>query len=244
MGRIWGDEPDSRLDVELSHPQPVPWAARDVWLGLGILGLMLVAAIALGFLAQFFSLDLNLGLIISLGELLLLGSALWLALRKYPVGWQTLGLRAFRPEMIGLGCGLMLISFAFNFAYALFLGLFGLRIQVDLVPILAELSSPWLLFLGAVVIAPVVEELFFRGFAFAGLRQTYGWQKAAVISSVLFALIHLTPTAIIPIFILGYIFAYLYQRSNSIWPAILMHAVTNGLALGAAYLSSSIDLPI
>ncbi len=77
---------------------------------------------------------------------------------------------------------------------------------------------------------------------FAGLRERYGWQKAALISSSLFGVIHFTPTAIIPIFILGYIFAYLYQRSRSIWPAILMHASSNTLALGAAYVVANTNL--
>jgi membrane protease YdiL (CAAX protease family) len=83
-----------------------------------------------------------------------------------------------------------------------------------------------------------VEELFFRGFLYAGLAQRYSWRKAAVISSALFALIHLQPLAIAPIFILGYIFAYLYRRSGSIWPAVVMHVATNALGLGAAYLLS------
>jgi membrane protease YdiL (CAAX protease family) len=136
----------------------------------------------------------------------------------------------------------MLLSLAFNFIFGLFLGLFGLRIQPDLIPIFAQLSSPWFLLIGGAIVAPFVEEVFFRGFVFAGLRPRYGWQRAAVISSALFALIHLVPTAILPIFLLGYIFAYLYQRSNSIWPAILMHSATNAVALGAAYVMANTKL--
>jgi membrane protease YdiL (CAAX protease family) len=227
---------------EPSQTQPVPWSARDVWLGLAVFGLLVIVAIPLAALARSRSLEMNVGLVISLGELLLLVPVWLLALRKYRVGWDVLGLRKFKKETIILGCSMMLLSLAFNFLYGLFLGLFGLRIQPDLAPLLAQLSSPWLLLIGGAVVAPVVEELFFRGFVFAGLRPRYGWQKAALISSALFALIHLIPTAIIPIFILGYIFAYLYHRSNSIWPAILMHAATNGLALGAAYLLANTNL--
>ncbi len=98
-----------------------------------------------------------------------------------------------------------------------------------------------LFFIGGALVAPVVEELFFRGFIFAGFRQKYGWQKAAALSSALFALLHLTPTAFIPIFILGYIFAALYHFSGSIWPGILMHALSNSLALGAAYLLANAE---
>jgi len=231
------------MQTEASRP-PVQWSTRDVWLGLAIFGLLVAAAIPFAFLARSRSSELNFGLVVSLGELLLLVPVWLLTVRKYGVGWDTLGLRSFKWEMLGLGCGLMLLSLAFNLVFGLFLGLFGLRIQPDLAPIFAQLSSPWLLLLGGAVVAPIVEEIFFRGFVFAGLRPRYGWQRAAVVSSVLFALIHLIPTAIIPIFILGYIFAYLYQRSNSIWPAILMHSATNALALGAAFMVARTDFGI
>jgi membrane protease YdiL (CAAX protease family) len=223
------------MHSENSHPGRVPWNSRDVWLGLVVFALWIILFLAFQFLSSALSLDLDQGLVVSLGELLLLAPVWWFTVRKYQVGWEKLGLRGFQGRTIGLGCSLMLLSFAFNFFYSLFLALFDLRAQVDLVPILAELSSPWLLLVGGAVIAPVVEEIFFRGFVFAGLRQAYGWKRAAVISSALFALLHLTPAAFMPIFLLGYIFAYLYHRSDSIWPATLMHVLTNTLALGAAY---------
>jgi membrane protease YdiL (CAAX protease family) len=141
-----------------------------------------------------------------------------------------------------LGCGLMVLTFVFNAVYSTILALFDIEVQPDLVPIFAELSSPWWLLIAGVIVAPIVEEIFFRGFIFAGLRSRYEWRWAAVISSLLFALVHLQPAALIPIFGLGYIFAYLYYRSNSIWPAILMHVTTNGMALGAAYLTSTLEL--
>jgi hypothetical protein len=227
---------------EASDTQTVPWTARDVWLGLVMLGGLLLVAVLLSLALRRLSLGLNWGLIVSLAELLLFAPAWWLAVRKYGVGWEALGLRGFKGQAIRVGCVLMVLSYGFNLLYATFLSLFGLRMQVDLVPVFSQLSSPWLLLLGGAVVAPIVEEIFFRGFVFAGLRGRYGWQNAALISAFLFAVIHFTPTAFIPIFILGCIFAYLYQRSNSIWPAILMHASTNGLALGAAYVLARTNL--
>jgi membrane protease YdiL (CAAX protease family) len=224
------------------HPILIPWKTREVWLGVAFVGLWWLVIVAAAILLQILELDLNLGLFVGLAELLLLVPVWWFAVRKYRVGWDTLGLRGFEGKMVGLGCGLMLLSFMFNFVYNIFLALFDLSTQVDLAPVFAELSSPWWLLLAGVVVAPVVEEIFFRGFVFAGLRQRYDWQKAALISSFLFALIHLQPTATIPIFILGYIFAYLYERSGSIGPAILMHISTNALALGTAYLVANTEL--
>lgn len=220
----------------------VPWTARDAWWGAAAMVLWLALAAGILLLAQFLSLELNPGLAVTALELLLLVPVWWLAVRKHGAGWRDLGLRGFGGAALGLGCGLMILSYLFNLVYSLILAQFNLRMQADLTPLLAGLSSPWLLLFGAVVVAPIVEEIFFRGFLFAGLRGRYGWQKAAVLSSALFAVIHLQPTAILPIFLLGLVFAFLYQRSGSIWPAVLMHVSSNALALGAAYLMLEMGL--
>ena len=61
------------------------------------------------------------------------------------------------------------------------------------------------------------------------------------ISAGLFAVVHLQPIAMPPIFLLGLVFAYLYQRTESIWPAVIMHVATNTLGLAAAYLLSQME---
>lgn len=228
----------------MEHPEArdrsVPWSTRDTWLGVLALILWIACVYVARYLIWSRALVFDPGLFTGLTELGLLVPIWWLAMRKYGVGWDALGIRRFDAGALGVGCGLMLMSFLFNLVWAALLSFFGQRAQVDLVPIFAELSSPWWLLLAGIVVAPVVEELFFRGFLYAGLAERYSWQKAAVISSALFALIHLQPFAIAPIFILGFIFAYLYRRSGSIWPAVLMHVSTNALGLGAAYLLSRI----
>ncbi len=234
------EEPDV---IEQPQPYYVPWTTHDVWLGVASLILWLIISVVASVVVSLLSLDVDIGLIVSLAELLLLVPVWWFTIRKYNMGWRALGLRSFRGRMVGLGCGLMILSSIFNLFYNLFLALFGLQAQIDLAPVFAELSSPWWLLAGGVIVAPVAEEVFFRGFVFAGLRQRYDWKKAALISSALFAVIHVTPTAMIPIFILGIIFAYLYHHSNSIWPAVLMHVSTNALALGSAYVLANTSIP-
>lgn len=145
--------------------------------------------------------------------------------------------------MVKLGCALLFLSFAVNWMNTWLLVRFDLPSDDrKLAQIFAELSFPWGLFVLLVIIAPLMEELFFRGFVFAGLREKYGWQKAAWISAALFALAHLEITLIVPRIILGYLFAYLYHRSYSIWPSILIHAANNFLAVGTAYLLATWDL--
>ncbi len=231
------------MQTEREYSFSVPWTTRDVWIGLGLLGLWTVIVLVFSILAYYFSWRVDVGSALAFWELMLLGPLWWLTVRKYKVGWSTLGLRAFERRVVVLGGLLMLLSFTFNCLYGQFLASFDLQIQPDLGALFSKGSSPWPVLIAGVIIAPIVEEIFFRGFIFGGLRQQYGWHKAAVISSAIFAVFHLTPTAIIPVFILGYIFAYLYREGNSIWPAVLMHIFTNALALGGVYVLSTTNVP-
>jgi hypothetical protein len=226
----------------LSKSQSVPWSNRDVWLGVGIFGLWLAGTVGLVFAAPQFPAQFDLGLLITVWELVLIVPAWWFAVRKHKTGWKALGLTPFKADTLAIGCGLMLVSFGFNLFYNLFLMLFGLRAQMDLTVLFDQTASPWLLLLGGVVIAPLAEEIFFRGFLFAGLRDRHGWRRAALISAGLFAVLHLQPLTFLPIFLLGLVFAYLYHRSESIWPAVIMHMLTNGMSLGAAYLVARFNL--
>jgi membrane protease YdiL (CAAX protease family) len=80
-----------------------------------------------------------------------------------------------------------------------------------------------------------VEELFFRGFLFQGFRQKYGWVNGMLLSSAIFGMAHLDLAALIPTFILGSLLAYMYHRTNSVWPGIILHVLVNAIGLFAAY---------
>ncbi len=87
-----------------------------------------------------------------------------------------------------------------------------------------------------VVVAPIAEEVFFRGMLFAGLRTKFSLWPAAILSGIAFGIPHVTsgPTAAIPLSIFGVALAWIYERTRSIWPCILVHVVNNGIAISAA----------
>lgn len=220
----------------LDQPRPpVPWTPRDVAWGLLVFVGWILFFILISVIEAQLHLPVDAGLVIVFGEAILLLPAWYFTIHKYGATWADLGLRPFQPGAVGLGCGLMTASVLVNFVYAMLLARFGLQIQPDLQQIFNHTSFPPALFFGGAVIAPVVEEIFFRGFIFTGLRGKWGWSKAALASAGLFALAHVLPTSFLPIFMLGLIFALLYQVSGSIWPAILMHMLTNAVALLLAY---------
>jgi len=77
------------------------------------------------------------------------------------------------------------------------------------------------------------EELFFRGFIFRGLLLKMGPWWAIVVSALLFSGFHLSVGVLIPIFITGFLLAWLYWKTGSLWAAIGAHAGQNALALAA-----------
>src|SRR5579864_863287 len=93
-----------------------------------------------------------------------------------------------------------------------------------------------LLLVAAAVVAPFVEELFFRGFLFGLLRRRQPLWVAYLLSGVLFTILHLEPNRMtvpqmaglsVGIFILAMILAWLYQHTGSLWPGMIAHAVNN-----------------
>ena len=87
-----------------------------------------------------------------------------------------------------------------------------------------------------VLMTPLAEEVFFRGFVFAGLLPRLGPGPAIVLSSLVFSAFHFEPAVLIPIFVTGAALAWLYRRTGSIWPCIAAHASQNALAIMGASL--------
>ena len=95
-----------------------------------------------------------------------------------------------------------------------------------------------------IVLAPIVEELFFRGFVFRALRERLSFPMAALIDGAVFGGVHYTGVetlSILPVFVLlGVIFCWTVERTGSLYPAIAMHAFNNALAYGALTRSSDL----
>ncbi len=75
-----------------------------------------------------------------------------------------------------------------------------------------------------------MEEVFFRGFLLRAFSNKWGMIYGSIISAALFAILHMQPEVIIPIFILGLIINSIVIKSRSIIPAICFHAFNNAIA--------------
>lgn|GEM_PF-618525 len=88
-----------------------------------------------------------------------------------------------------------------------------------------------LFILVAVIMAPLFEEIVFRGFLFRGFANSWGWIWGAVASACVFGLAHLQFDVFIPLAALGFALAWVYKRTGSLWTSITMHALFNGIAV-------------
>jgi membrane protease YdiL (CAAX protease family) len=117
---------------------------------------------------------------------------------------------------------------------------FGEPTPQDLMNVFFERRPGWIVCTGLVVLlAPLNEELVFRGFLYGGLRRIAPAWTALVLSAVLFGLVHFTPpTTILPMFVFGLFLARLMERTGSIVACFVAHATFNAISVATAILGA------
>lgn len=216
----------------------VPWKFIDNWIGVALLAIIDVAIFII-MLGQERRAELAQSSAVVLLELAyLLPVILLFAWRR--IHWGSLRFSKFSWNTLGIGCGLLIGSYIIIIVHNALLSLLGVDTQGEnIMKLFAELDSPFWFFIVGMIIAPLVEEIFFRGFLFQGFRERYGWITAMVLSAATFAVAHLDLVVLIPTFILGCLLAYVFHRSNSIWPSIILHFLVNSFGLLGAYFVSN-----
>lgn len=84
----------------------------------------------------------------------------------------------------------------------------------------------------AAIFGPVAEEIFFRGFMYKAVKKKTGAAVAVIITSVVFSLLHAHIVGFVPIFALGVLLAYLYEKTGSLTSSIAVH-ISHNLAMVA-----------
>lgn len=112
------------------------------------------------------------------------------------------------------------------------------------IKLLHDLTTPFeriLYAIVAIVLAPMLEELTFRVFLFNALTRYVDVPAAAVVSGIVFGLVHANPqpghlvsqllTVSLPLAVGGYILAYVYATTRSYWASVTTHALFNSVAV-------------
>lgn len=97
-----------------------------------------------------------------------------------------------------------------------------------------------LAFVSLVVIAPIAEEVLFRGYLFGKLRKYAPLWLAILITSVLFGIVHFQWNVGLDVFALSIVLCLLRVASGSLWPSILLHMLKNGVAFYFLFINPSL----
>ncbi len=150
-------------------------------------------------------------------------------------GLAALGLRRTRlgPALVAVVVGFLAII-ACNILYGYLIQLFHLPLQTNSDQLLQQAKYAPIttlgLMAGAVLVAPFCEELFFRGFLFAGLLERMRFWPAALLSAFLFGLAHGDVGSFAVLFVFGIVLAVVRWRVGSLWPGVIIHAANNATA--------------
>jgi len=223
-----------------------PWGYADMAKAVGVVVVgTILAALPVAVIAAIIARgsDIDEGdaeLAVALGanlllEVLLLVAVAMFSVRKYNVSWAMVGLRL--PErgswwlpLALLGGALMVIS-----VYFAVLAAMGVEPNGN-IPDEAFDSVPLIILVGilSIGLAPAMEETFFRGFLFGGLRGRWGVFFAALSTGFLFAVAHVDPLVFIPFTIVGMIFAWGYVYSGSLLASMIAHLLFNSISFALA----------
>ena len=90
-----------------------------------------------------------------------------------------------------------------------------------------------------IIVAPIIEEIVFRGLFYKTLKNFIPFVQASIISSLIFAIIHENILSLTILFLLSLYLTWIYERTNSILYSILTHSIFNFLNLLLIYIGSN-----
>lgn len=227
-------------------PLPAIWSNGDVGVVLGTLAVALAVQRALLPAAERAYLDTGLrGVILSIFPTIVTACAVLLRARQRGLTLADLGLvrpRNWRPVVFA-----WLVAVFAGPLTAWSAGTLGVVGSSAAAPSLSAkqlnlatlgIGGLVLLMFELAVLVPLIEELIFRGVVHRSLRVRWALLPSAAASAAVFALAHFSFVEVLPLFIVGFVLAWSYEHSGSLWGSIIPHSGLNALALLATMAQS------
>ena len=163
--------------------------------------------------------------------LLMLGVVWFFAIYWRRSGLRDLGFRYYSiAKTIWYTFLSLILIFLVSFIYVIILQkVFGIEAPGSKIDELVRSGnvSGTILIVVTAVIAPLCEEVYFRGFLYPAFRKSFGVVIGIFLSSVVFAAAHLDLFSFFPIMVIGWILAFMYEKTKSIFPVIFLHSIYN-----------------
>jgi membrane protease YdiL (CAAX protease family) len=224
--------------VDRPRPSGFPYANWSAWTGVFgvvlalVVGLVLAVPFAIAGSKGHEELTTlgNIGVqaMTELGFLLVpLGIALTHGAPTLALILARLGFRRFRPSALKWMGATVLAYLIFN---AFYVAVFGEPHQKDIAEGFGAVPVQVLLI---VILAPISEEICFRGMLYGGLRTKLPMVPAALIGGLVFGGLHALTgiTAVPPLIVFGFLLCLLYEKTGSVVPGIVLHMLNNSVAL-------------
>lgn len=253
------DDSSDNQFVKPDLPKNYRWTWRDIlWIGLISVSIMLISAFSVG---KFFRIDFvdnsseyNPSLILNAALVGVEGFALFFSVwfvgvvRKkltcYEIGFRPVNRKWWIAGIIIL----ILVMPVIALVALSIQKLLDLPLQNPQLPFLSPKQFSWIgaismLVLGGVFV-PIAEELMFRGVIYQMVRERYGIWIGIIVSSLIFGALHMEISVAGATFVMGLFLAWMYERSGSLWPSILVHGMNNFLQLLFLYALIGMGIPL
>lgn len=168
------------------------------------------------------------------------------------MAWSRFGIVPQRPArdlatgLVGAVVAVVLV-FGCNLGFWLIGSLLGREtptVAHDLLIVLGQAADDpgtiAIMLTSALVLAPLLEEVIFRGLVQTALLDSLGRRRwwVIVFSALIFAAVHgaaVDPLAIPGLFVLGMVLGWLYERTDSLWPGVIVHVLFNTANVGLLF---------
>ena len=216
----------------------------NIWQGLFLIAVVTLAEFPLGWLATPNDLASVSGLLkflgVGYGDVLLYVIIILAFMRLIRRPISDLGFVKPQKRFLFLGfcCGIILFIGIGLLGNAL-TKLLGIPAPQSFALAVKGADYPWefvLLALLGGLVAPIKEEMLFRGLIYPPLRESYGMGKGILFTGIFFAMLHFDLIRFLPLFLGGIVLTWLYERSSSIWPSVIAHGTWNLLMAAALWL--------
>ncbi|MCM3757106.1 CPBP family intramembrane metalloprotease [Sporosarcina aquimarina] len=167
--------------------------------------------------------------------IVLMSGIYFIALRPKKLSWKEVGVRSFSTKYWWKIPIWLVITIVTSVAMILLTTLVGNSVDNSKTESLQQNINLFTILIGIIsagIVSPVYEEIFYRGFIYRWLRVRLGMKWGIGISSLLFTLAHFPTLNAMPVnFINGVVFAWVYEKTGSVIPPIIIHGVFNTIAV-------------
>jgi len=256
---VWLYQHLRRRQQGTSALPPVPWGWETIWevmviwfatfFALSLVVMPLLRALVTGGVPLTSAFEQTLYALATYGVMMVAGyGLLWLLLRRFgKPPWDWLRWQGGWRSALVWGCGgyvaaLPLVLLTSLLSQALLKNQGGGNPLLEVILQSRDYGTFALLYVMVAVMAPLFEEVLFRGFLFRSLQTHLPLGTAMVLTGLLFAVAHLNLADLLPLTVLGTVLSYTYWRSQNLGAAMILHGIWNsGSFLGLLLLSGGAE---